>query len=739
MKRSLTILLCILFAMHQSLTAQSFSERWGALRQEGYRYYLVSNRHGIEQVLQQMQQLLEEHKQAHNLSQGVVDSLQQDILKLQGDYYYELSSYEDNAYAKAEEAFLSSLNYYQGLETQGRLLSSAEGYNRFLLHQELAQLYYKQGRYAEALKQMEVVFSQADALATSLEPAGDGSLDPLYDIYAQYALCLARTGDFAQAVELIDGVVANYENTDSRRFAEALRKKAKVLMLRQEAQGGSAAEAVDCYRRYFELQRRYASEHFINMNAREREQYWMALRPFVTDCYRLEAADPALLYDVTLFAKGLLLQLGRVVGEGRATEEAVASLSYTWQQIQQRLQKDAAAIEFIQYEKGGKQRMGALLLQAKGKPEFIALPRPDSILAYECGSWTVAERLSTTDGKKKNALYEDSTLIAMVWPQALTSRLKNQRQIFFAPDSYQHQLAIEYMFPAVTRGNQPSVLRLTSTRQLMTDAPSTKDACALVCGGVRYNNEAAAAAASTADNDSQTYAYMQHMRANFSYLEGSRVEADTIARLSRGGCGQLLVDSAVTEPVFRELCGHYPIVFLSTHGYCCAAQQALGTDLKPGAMTDESLSESLVALAGANSHLLDEQFDSSRPDGLLSAREISGLDMSRVQLFVASACQTALGRITPDGVYGIQRGLKNAGVGAIVVSLWSVDDGATCALMTHFYQGIIDGKPLRRAFDDARAYLLSTNRDVRPDDAPYVRDVSAPQFANAFILIDATM
>ena len=226
--------------------------------------------------------------------------------------------------------------------------------------------------------------------------------------------------------------------------------------------------------------------------------------------------------------------------------------------------------------------MGALLLQAKGKPEFIALTRPDSILAYECGSWTVAERLSTTDGKKKNALYEDSTLIAMVWPQALISRLKNQRQIFFAPDSYQHQLAIEYMFPSVIRGNQPSVLRLTSTRQLMTDAPSTKDACALVCGGVRYNNEAAAAAASTADNDSQTYAYMQHMRANFSYLEGSRVEADTIASLSRGGCGQLLVDSAVTEPVFRELCGRYPIVFLSTHGYCCAAQQALGTDLKPG-------------------------------------------------------------------------------------------------------------------------------------------------------------
>jgi CHAT domain-containing protein len=693
------------------------------LKTAGNRHYLLSNRRGIREVVDSLTAAIQQRQQLGLLTAEQVDSFMADVYKLEGDYHYENSLYDPSSMTTSEDFFKKALAYREAHPVEAT-------HELFILHQELAQLYYLQERYPDALQSMLAAQRYYDA-ADSRE----------HIIYpALLALCYARNNQFEEALETIGFAEEECGSSQDETYAEVLRKKAKVLMLRQEAQGGKADEALDCYRRYFELQRRYASEHFLQMNAREREQYWMALRPFVTDCYRLEAADPALLYDVTLFAKGLLLQLGRVVGEGRATAEAVASLSYTWQQIQQRLQKDAAAIEFIQYEKGGQQRMGALLLQAKGKPEFIALTRPDSILAHECGSWTVAERLSTTNGSRKNALYQDSALIAMVWPQALISRITNRRQIYFAPDSYQHQLAIEYMFPAPERGTQPALLRLTSTRQLMAEAPSTKDACALVCGGVRYNNEAAmAATAATADNDAQTYSYMQRMRANFSYLEGSRTEADTIASLSQGRCGQLLVDSAVTEPLFRQLCGRYPLVFLSTHGYCCAAAQALGTDLKPGAMTDESLSESLVALAGANTHLLDEQFDSSRPDGLLSAREMSSLDMSRVQLFVASACQTALGRITPDGVYGIQRGLKNAGVGAIVVSLWSVDDYATCALMTHFYQGIIDGKPLRRAFDDARAYLLSTNSDLQQAGEPHVRDISNPQFANAFILIDATM
>ncbi len=164
-------------------------------------------------------------------------------------------------------------------------------------------------------------------------------------------------------------------------------------------------------------------------------------------------------------------------------------------------------------------------------------------------------------------------------------------------------------------------------------------------------------------------------------------------------------------------------------------------------MTDESLSESLMALAGANTNLNNPQFQSQRHDGLLSAREFSGLDMSGVRLFVASACQTGLGQITPDGVYGIQRGLKNAGVGAIVVSLWSVDDRATCALMTTFYRELRAGKSIHEAFNAARGYLLSTNADLQPrssfdagtlsQSATTTRDMSAPRYANAFILIDA--
>ena len=92
----------------------------------------------------------------------------------------------------------------------------------------------------------------------------------------------------------------------------------------------------------------------MDMSSAEREQYWMRIRPFVTDCYRLEDKNAGFLFDVTLFAKALLLQLDST-GGGRHNIHA------TWQMIQEKLKPNACAIEFIQYEKHGRQQMGALM------------------------------------------------------------------------------------------------------------------------------------------------------------------------------------------------------------------------------------------------------------------------------------------------------------------------------------------------------------------------------------------
>lgn len=96
-------------------------------------------------------------------------------------------------------------------------------------------------------------------------------------------------------------------------------------------------------------------------------------------------------------------------------------------------------------------------------------------------------------------------------------------------------------------------------------------------------------------------------------------------------------------------------------------------------------------------------------DGILTAREIADTDLRDTQLVVLSACETALGDITGEGVFDLQRGFKKAGVNSILISLWKVDDEATCLFMTEFYRSwICDGKTkydsLKRAIQEVRSY-----------------------------------
>jgi len=286
--------------------------------------------------------------------------------------------------------------------------------------------------------------------------------------------------------------------------------------------------------------------------------------------------------------------------------------------------------------------------------------------------------------------------------------------------------------------------RLTSTRRLMETAKVRTDA-ALIVGDVQYNTNGNG----TKDNDAAAYSYLRDKRANFSYLKGSLAETDSIHILRSCEKDSLLTGSYATERAFRELCEQYPIISISTHGYFGAAEVPQGTDVKP-CLTDESMSQCVLAMAGANTNLGNPSFDSHYMDGILSARELSSTNMENVDLVIVSACQTALGYVTADGVYGIQRGLKNAGAGCIVVSLWNVNDDATCLLMERFHKYLREGMTAHKAFMVARQTLLTgeesivnvkklkfdastmTSHLVETDET-----YDSPMYYDAFIMIDA--
>ena len=80
---------------------------------------------------------------------------------------------------------------------------------------------------------------------------------------------------------------------------------------------------------------------------------------------------------------------------------------------------------------------------------------------------------------------------------------------------------------------------------------------------------------------------------------------------------------------------------------------------------------------------------------------------------VLSACETGLGEISADGVMGLQRAFKMAGVKTILMSLWQVDDDATKMLMSAFYRYWIGEKQakrdaFRKAQNDVRAKYNSS-------------------------------
>ena len=108
-----------------------------------------------------------------------------------------------------------------------------------------------------------------------------------------------------------------------------------------------------------------------------------------------------------------------------------------------------------------------------------------------------------------------------------------------------------------------------------------------------------------------------------------------------------------------------------------------------------------LIFAGANGSWISANSKLSRnfDDGILTAREVADLYFSNTKLAVLSACETALGDIKQsEGVYGLQRAFKIAGVKNLVMSLWKVPSLETVEFMDELYKNLFIGKTVSDAF-----------------------------------------
>jgi CHAT domain-containing protein len=182
-----------------------------------------------------------------------------------------------------------------------------------------------------------------------------------------------------------------------------------------------------------------------------------------------------------------------------------------------------------------------------------------------------------------------------------------------------------------------------------------------------------------------------------------------------------LTGSEATESAVKSLIPGARVVHLATHGFVldgtCGKRikNSRGIQSYSRRRTGREgpranpLQLAGLALAGAN---LRERA-APEDDGILTAEELSSLDLSAADLVVLSACETGLGRIeATEGVVGIRRSLQIAGAGNLIMSLWAVEDTSTREWMADLYHALLrEGVDVPGAVQRAQRARIAAGRD----------------------------
>lgn len=483
------------------------------------------------------------------------------------------------------------------------------------------------------------------------------------------------------------------------------------------------------------------------------------LRLQINKLYEMPVAERPLDADsLERAAQGLerqLMQRSKVYGD------YTANLVIDWEQVRQRLGSGEMAVEFVSFPLRNDSVMYAAYCLRKD------MPSPKMVPLFE------ERQLTNID---KGLYLSSDVLYNLVW-KPLEEEMEGVKTVYFAPAGELYNLPIESLPVDGSTYNSDlrSYRRLSSTRQLALRRDGVEVTRAAVYGGLKYDADTVALV-----NDSRKYRTAEpvqwssravadslNLRGGIYELPATKIEAEEIDKALETAQidTRLYTDTIGTEASFKALSGSgVNALHIATHGFYWTEREAvqldglafLGADMPAAVKEDKALTRSGLLLAGANTALKGLPLPDGVEDGVLTAKEIAALDLRSLDLVALSACQTGLGEITGDGVFGLQRGFKKAGANTLLMSLWKVDDTATQLLMTQYYKNLLSGMGKYEALAAAQKYLRELEVEVKitPDKTNYqrlkderagkqeeaeyktVRRYAEPKYWAAFVLLD---
>ena len=473
---------------------------------------------------------------------------------------------------------------------------------------------------------------------------------------------------------------------------------------------------------------------------------WTALKEGISTAYTRKAPQnhiDSLNNQLSALEEQLMTQMPELKQINRKT--------IRYQDIKNKLAPGACAIEFVHFRYHDNEKLtdsvlyGALIARPnQTTPEFVYLCTENDLKTILINSKNAQQLYATRGATKSNKAKlktkfkgtrisntEGGTLFAqalhdLVW-KPLRSYLDSVTTIYYAPSGLLHRVAF-----AALPTNETDVLSdayklhaLSSTRELMQLDTATQRKIVpqnvLIYGGIRYEADsvALAKAYSAAPKNKIASNQSRSGEANIAwqYLDGTRRETERITALFKRKNVKIQVKKgfAASEDDFKNLTatainsGVYDekvspsILHIATHGFFFpnpTENKALASAFQA---SNNPLIRSALVMAGANRVWLGNMPYAGREDGILTAYEISNMNLSGTKLVVLSACETGLGDIQgTEGVYGLQRAFKMAGVDYILMSLWQVPDRQTAELMEKFYTKLLDGASISSAFEQAQ-------------------------------------
>ena len=331
---------------------------------------------------------------------------------------------------------------------------------------------------------------------------------------------------------------------------------------------------------------------------------------------------------------------------------------------------------------------------------------------------------------------KDSRLYNMVWAK-IEPYIPTGSVVYYSPTGYISKINLSALSDGKNRLMDKFMFREVSTTAMIGEIKTANNVCinnAVLYGDINYYTDIDAMNENSKMYESYSpgniWATRSANRSSWDLLPATKEEMDAIEKQmkEKGVHVKAYSQDAANEESFKAMNTFAPdIIHIATHGFYFSQEEDITSNFFGSMISytqkDYLLFYSGLLFAGANNVWSGKSIGEGIEDGIMTAEEISRLNLSGNKLTVLSACCTGLGDIdNVDGVFGLQRAFKKAGVGAILMSLWKVPDEETKLLMTTFYEHYLSNGNAPQSLKSAQKRLIEEGK--------------SPFYWASFILLD---